>query len=49
MQDDDIHDLIKTMVENNIREVPVVDKDGKILGFITILMLLKEWLKGSLV
>lgn len=43
-EEDDIYDVIRNMIEYNIREIPVVTPDGEVLGFITILMIMKEWL-----
>ncbi len=47
-EDEEIYDLIKMMIEQRIREVPVVDKKNRVLGFVTIPMLLKKWLEGMI-
>ncbi len=44
-EDSTIDSVIKTLIDHNIREVPVVDQDNHVLGFITILKIMGEWLK----
>ncbi len=46
-EDDNIDDVIKNLIEYNIREIPVVDDEGRVLGFITILMIMKSWLSSK--
>jgi CBS-domain-containing membrane protein len=46
-EEDSIHDVIKTLIEHNIREIPVIGKKGEVLGFITILGLIQRWLAGE--
>jgi CBS domain-containing protein len=43
-EDDSIYDVIKNLIEHKIREMPVLDREGRVLGFITILMIMKKWL-----
>jgi CBS domain-containing protein len=31
---DDLHDALEIMVSNGVREIPVVDERGQILGFL---------------
>ncbi|HFE63396.1 MAG TPA: CBS domain-containing protein [Caldithrix sp.] len=48
--DDSIDSVIETMIRENIYEMPVVDEQKKVLGFLSSAMILKEWLseqKGS--
>ncbi len=47
-EDEDVNDLIKKIIENRIRELPIVDDQNHVLGFITIPMLLKKWLEGTI-
>lgn len=42
-EEDNIDDVIKNMIEHNIREIPIMDKEGRVIGFITLLRIMKEW------
>jgi CBS-domain-containing membrane protein len=46
-EDDRIDKVIKTMIEHELVEVPVVDKNKKVIGLLTSGMLLKEWLSDE--
>jgi CBS domain-containing protein len=46
-EDDRIDKVIKAMIEHELVEVPVVDKDKKVIGLLTSGMLLKEWLSDE--
>ncbi|RMG70151.1 MAG: CBS domain-containing protein [Nitrospirae bacterium] len=46
-EDEGIRELIKKIIVNRIRELPVVDDEGRVLGFVTIPMLLKKWMEGE--
>lgn len=46
-EDDRIEKVIKTMIEHELVEVPVVDRDEKVMGLLTSGMLLKEWLSDE--
>ncbi|HHN65873.1 MAG TPA: CBS domain-containing protein [Nitrospirae bacterium] len=46
-EDDSIHDVIREMIEHKIREVPVLDGQERVLGFITIPMIMREWLEEN--
>jgi CBS domain-containing protein len=47
-EDESIHDVIRNMIEYNIREIPVIGGNGEVLGFITILGLIQRWLAGEI-
>ncbi len=40
-----IDTVIETLIHRNIGEIPVVDDEGRILGFIGILRIMKEWVE----
>jgi len=44
-EDATVDSVIKLLIANNIREIPVVDTNNRVLGFISTLSLMKEWLK----
>lgn len=44
-EDASVDSVIKALIDHNIREMPVVDRDNHVLGFVTILKLMEEWLK----
>lgn len=44
-EDATIDSVISTLIEHDIREMPVTDKDNTVLGFITISMILREWVR----
>ena len=46
-QDATIDSAVKLLIEHNIREVPVINEDQRVLGFITISMILQEWVKSQ--
>lgn len=43
-ESEEIDAVIARMIEKNIREVPVMDENGSVIGFLTLLMLMKKWL-----
>jgi len=42
-EEDSIDDVIRNMIEHNIREIPIMDKEGRVIGFITLLRIMQEW------
>jgi Mg/Co/Ni transporter MgtE len=44
---DDLDRVINIMVEHDLNEIPVVSETNQVLGFMTISMILKEWLARS--
>ena len=46
-EDDRIDKVIRTMIEHELVEVPVVDRDKKVMGLLTSGMLLNEWLSDE--
>lgn len=40
-----LHDVITRMIERNVKDMPVVDKEGRIIADLDILDLLELWLK----
>jgi CBS-domain-containing membrane protein len=40
----DIDSVIETLIEHDIRELPVLDTDGHVMGFIGIQRIMKAWL-----
>jgi CBS domain-containing protein len=42
--EDRVDEVIRTIIEHGLVEVPVVDEGGKILGLLTSEMLLRKWL-----
>jgi CBS domain-containing protein len=42
-EDDSIDDVIRNMIDHNIREIPILDKEGGVIGFITLLRIMEEW------
>lgn len=43
-EDDSIDDVIRSMIEHNIRELPIMDAKGKVIGFLTVLIIMRAWL-----
>ena len=46
-EEEKIDTVIPRMIEKNIREVPVLDDDGRVIGFLSLLMLMQQWLAGK--
>jgi acetoin utilization protein AcuB len=46
-EDENINAVIKKMIEHDLFEIPVVDKDKHILGFLTSSQILKKLNKGQ--
>ena len=46
-EDEEIDAVISRMIAKNIRELPVVDEDGRVIGFLTLQMLMQKWLAGQ--
>lgn len=42
-----ITDALKKMFKNNLKEIPVVDENMKIIGDLNILELISAWIEGS--
>ena len=45
-EDEEIDAVISRMIEKNIRELPVLDENGRVIGFLSLLMLMQKWLTG---
>ena len=43
-EDEEIDTVISRMIEKNIRELPVLDDNGRVIGFLSLLMLMQKWL-----
>lgn len=43
LEEDNIDDVIRNMIDHNIREIPIMDTEGRVIGFITLLQIMKEW------
>lgn len=43
-EDEKIDAVISRMIERNIRELPVLDDNGRVIGFLSLLMLMQKWL-----
>ena len=46
-EDEEIDAVISRMIAKNIRELPVVDEEGRVIGFLTLQMLMQRWLVGQ--
>ena len=46
-EDEEIDAVISRMIDKNIRELPVLDTEGRVLGFLSLLMLMQKWLSVS--
>jgi len=44
-EDDSIDDVIRLMIEHNIRELPIIGPKGKVIGFLTVLIIMQAWLR----
>ena len=42
-KDATVDSVVKSLIEHNIREIPVINEDQRVLGFMTISMILLEW------
>jgi CBS-domain-containing membrane protein len=47
-EEETIDYVIKVLIEHNIRELPILDRDGRLLGILTTLRLMQEWLAGNI-
>jgi len=45
-ENEEIDAVISKMIEKNIRELPVLDDGGRVIGFLSLLMLMQKWLAG---
>jgi len=45
--DDDLETAFGKMMENRLEEIPVVDKDMKVVGDLNLLELFKVWMRGE--
>lgn len=43
-EDDSIDDVIRLMIKHNIREIPIIDTNGEVIGFLTVLIIMRAWL-----
>ena len=43
-EEEEIDTVISLMIEKNIRELPVLDDNGRVIGFLSLLMLMQKWL-----
>lgn len=43
-ESEQIDTVIRRMIEKNIRELPVLDDDGRVIGFLSLLMIMQNWL-----
>ena len=46
-ENDKVEQAIRAMIKHNIKEMPALDEKGTVIGFLTILMLMREWLRGQ--
>lgn len=46
-EDDSLDEVIRRMIANNIREIPVLDQQGRVIGFVTLLIIMREWLRNQ--
>jgi len=44
-EDDSIDDVIRLMIEHNIRELPIIGSEGNVIGFLTVLIIMRAWLQ----
>jgi CBS domain-containing protein len=44
-EDDNIETVLNMMVKHNVKQIALLDKDGKVIHDITMLDLLREWLE----
>ncbi len=44
-EDEPLDKVIETMIEHNFREMPVLDEEGRVLGFVTLLIIMKKYLE----
>ncbi len=47
VESEEIDTVIARMIGKNIRELPVLDENGRVLGFLSLLMLMQKWLSGK--
>jgi len=43
-EQEEIGDVISRMIAKKIREMPVLDEHGRVIGFLSLLMLMQKWL-----
>ena len=43
-----IDEVIRIMIEHSIREIPILDGEGRLQGFLTTLKIMHEWLSGNI-
>ena len=42
-ENENINDVIKRMIDNELNEIPVVDEERNMLGFLTTIHILEKW------
>ena len=45
-EDDSLDEVIRRMIAHNIREIPVLDEQGRVIGFLSMLIIMQEWLRS---
>ncbi|MBU0676317.1 MAG: CBS domain-containing protein [Proteobacteria bacterium] len=43
-EDEEIATVISKMIDKNIREIPVLDENGGVIGLLSLLILMQKWL-----
>lgn len=46
-ESEEIDSVISRMIGRNIRELPVLDDNGRVIGFLSLLMLMQRWLANK--
>lgn len=46
-EEEEVDAVIPRMIEKNIRELPVLDDNGRVIGFLSSRMLMQRWLAGQ--
>lgn len=47
MAEDEVGDVLKKMVDSNVKEIPILDGDRRVIGDVTLIDLLKFVLAGA--
>jgi len=45
-EDEEVDAVISRMIDKNIRELPVLDEQGRVIGFLSLLLLMQKWLEA---
>ena len=46
-EEEGIDNVIEMLIEHNLHEIPILDEQKRVLGMLTTLRIMQEWLTGK--